>query len=256
MFRIFEPSGIFLLPINWVSRFVVLFFIPVNYWFLSRYRVLFLKNFLRVLHVEFSSIFGKLIYPGRTFLMVSLFFYVLLNNFWGLFPYIFTSSRHGVFRLTISLPLWVGHIIWAFMFNLESSLAHFVPLRTPVALMPLMVIIEFVSRIIRPFTLAIRLAANIIAGHLLLGLLSEKMVGGTLLAIVLVLIGLLSLTTLELAVSVIQAYVFRLLSTLYVNEVNTKKFINYLINVFNIPDFLSGKKIFLLNIKYLKLFWK
>lgn len=134
----------------------------------------------------------------------------------------------------------------AFSQNLESSLAHFVPLNTPGVLIPFIVIIELIRRIIRPFTLAIRLAANIIAGHLLLRLLSEKITTGRLIIFFRVLVGLLRLIILELGVRVIQAYVFRLLSTLYLNEVNTKKFM-CLNSVINILDFLS-KDDFSLNI--------
>ena len=129
---------------------------------------------------------------------------------------------------------------YAFTNTPEICIAHFVPLRTPVLLIPLIVLIEFIRRIIRPFTLAIRLAANIIAGHLLLRLLREKIVRTTMLVLIAVIIPLVLLTVLEIAVRVIQAYVFRLLSTLYLNEVNSKTFICYC-NVFNISDFLSEK---------------
>jgi F-type H+-transporting ATPase subunit a len=101
-----------------------------------------------------------------------------------------------------------------------SMLAHLVPLGTPPALMPFIVLIELVRRLIRPLTLSVRLAANIIAGHLLLTLLANNGAPavGTLLCLI---IGaLIALCTLECAVSIIQAYVFRVLSTLYLNEVN------------------------------------
>lgn len=237
MFRIFDPIRILNLQLNWLSSILVLFFFWRNYWLLNNKPVVLLQQVFNVLYREFSAVFGRLRFPGRVFIRVSLFFYVLLNNFCGLFPYIFTSSAHGTFTLGLALPLWVGHIFMAFRQNLESRLAHFVPLRTPVALMPFIVLIEFIRRRIRPFTLAIRLAANIIAGHLLLSLLGEKIVGGELVGIILVLVGLLALLVLELAVRVIQAYVFSLLSTLYLNEVNAQKFF-CLNDVCNISGFL------------------
>ena len=99
-------------------------------------------------------------------------------------------------------------------------LAHLVPLGTPPTLMPFIVLIEIIRRLIRPLTLSVRLAANIIAGHLLLSLMAGQ--APTLsFAILLGLIrGLVMLCTLECAVRIIQAYVFRVLSSLYLNEVN------------------------------------
>jgi len=98
-------------------------------------------------------------------------------------------------------------------------LAHLVPLGTPPVLMPFMVLIETVSNVIRPGTLAVRLAANIIAGHLLLVLLGNQgpSISSSLLRILLV--TQILLLTLESAVAVIQSYVFAVLATLYSREV-------------------------------------
>ncbi len=225
MFRIFEFNGLINLPINWLARVLGVIFFPRIFWLRKNYRQILLSKFFIILHGEFKAIFGKISYPGSTFLTVRLFVFVFFNNFLGLFPYIFTSSRHGRITLALAFPLWVGHIIWAFRFNLETRLAHFVPLSTPPLLIPLIVLIELIRRLIRPFTLAIRLAANIIAGHLLLILLREKIVDSRVSIFVGVLVGLLALLVLELAVRIIQAYVFRLLSTLYLNEVNRSAFV-------------------------------
>lgn len=100
-------------------------------------------------------------------------------------------------------------------------LAHLVPLGTPYPLTPFMVIIEIVRNVIRPLTLSVRLAANIVAGHLLLTLLSSQSLNPSYLIIALVLSALILLSVLETAVALIQAYVFSLLSALYLNEVNS-----------------------------------
>lgn len=99
-------------------------------------------------------------------------------------------------------------------------LAHLVPLGTPGALIPFIVLIETTSNIIRPGTLAVRLAANIIAGHLLLVLLGNQ--GASLASSILsfLLITQILLLTLESAVAVIQSYVFAVLATLYSREVS------------------------------------
>lgn len=224
MFAVFRPRTL-LGNMNWVSRILVLLLIPYSFWLNTPKNKTFFKYVLKTLNGEFKAIFGKLAFPGRTFILTSLFLVIIINNFWGLRPYIFTSSRHITFCFSMAFPLWVGHIIIAFILNTNSVIAHFVPLSTPPALIPFMVLIEFISRIIRPITLAIRLTANIIAGHLLLTLLREKSVNKSILIIMVILRALISLRILEIAVSVIQAYVFRLLSTLYINEVNNKNFI-------------------------------
>ena len=92
--------------------------------------------------------------------------------------------------------------------------------------MPLMVIIELVRRLIRPGTLAVRLAANIVAGHLLLTLLGSLAPSLSSAALIGALVGLVLLMVLECAVALIQSYVFRILMTLYVEEVNSEKIAN------------------------------
>ena len=100
-------------------------------------------------------------------------------------------------------------------------LAHLVPSGTPYALTPFIVLIELTRRIIRPLTLSVRLAANIVAGHLLLTLLSSQASNPLFSISFLVVSALVLLSVLESAVAVIQAYVFSILSSLYVNEVNS-----------------------------------
>jgi len=102
-------------------------------------------------------------------------------------------------------------------------LSHLVPLGTPPALIPFMVCIELVRRIIRPLTLSVRLAANIIAGHLLLCLLRSQIPSSPLNAWPFIGLALLLLLILESAVALIQSFVFTILSTLYLEEVNSPK---------------------------------
>ncbi len=102
-----------------------------------------------------------------------------------------------------------------------NVLAHLVPNGTPYPLTPFIVLIEITRRLIRPLTLAVRLAANIVAGHLLLTLLRSQASNPLLLVSLLVISALILLSILEAAVALIQAYVFRVLSSLYINEVNS-----------------------------------
>lgn len=115
----------------------------------------------------------------------------------------------------------MGYIVYSTFLNLGRFLAHLVPLGTPYALIPFMVVIELVRRIIRPLTLSVRLAANIVAGHLLMVLVRSPITTIRLNFIALVISALLLLIMLELAVSFIQAYVFSTLISLYVIEVNS-----------------------------------
>lgn len=105
------------------------------------------------------------------------------------------------------------------LFNTSLFLAHLVPKGTPMLLVPFMVLIELLRNIIRPFTLGIRLAANMVAGHLILVLVSSPVYNLSSSVIIVVMVGLLLLTTLELAVSIIQSYVFMSLGALYIREV-------------------------------------
>merc|ERR1712173_306186 len=98
------------------------------------------------------------------------FFFIVYSNFLGLFPYIFTSTSHLSITVRLILPLWLGNIILSVVKRTNFFLSHLVPNGTPYVLIPFMVIIELISRMIRPLTLSVRLAANMIAGHMLMSL--------------------------------------------------------------------------------------
>nr|UBA16576.1 ATP synthase F0 subunit 6 [Pseudergolis wedah] len=221
LFSIFDPTtNIFNLSINWMSTFIGLMFIPYSFWFLPN-RQMMMWNFISSkLHMEFKTLMGISSFNGSTFIFISLFFFILFNNFLGLFPYIFTSTSHLNLTLTLSLTLWLSFMIYGWINNYQHMFIHMIPQGTPTILMPFMVMIETISNIIRPGTLAVRLTANMIAGHLLLTLLSNtgNMMPNYLL-IILILIQIL-LLMLESAVAIIQAYVITILSTLYSSEVN------------------------------------
>jgi F-type H+-transporting ATPase subunit a len=99
--------------------------------------------------------------------------------------------------------------------------AHLVPQRTPNLLIPFIVLIESISNIIRPLTLAVRLIANIVAGHLLITLLGNQTAASSKFILVSLIITQILLLTLETAVAFIQSYVFAVLSTLYSREVSS-----------------------------------
>nr|AYR05252.1 ATP synthase F0 subunit 6 [Harpalinae sp. 2 ACP-2013] len=220
LFSSFDPStNILNLSLNWTSTFMGLLMIPMTYWFIpSRFSIIWI-NVLITLHKEFKLLLGPYNLKGSTLIFISLFSFILFNNFMGLFPYIYTSSSHASMTLALALPLWLSFMLFGWINNMQHMFAHLVPQGTPPVLMPFMVCIESISNVIRPGTLAVRLAANMIAGHLLLTLLGNTgpLMNSSLISILIIVQLLLLL--LEFAVSIIQSYVFAILSTLYSSEV-------------------------------------
>nr|UXW64191.1 ATP synthase F0 subunit 6 [Colias erate] len=221
LFSIFDPStNLMNIPFNWISTLIGIMFIPLSFWLIPNRHLFFWNFILNKLHGEFKTLIGNVNSNGSTFIFISLFSFILFNNFLGLFPYIFTSTSHLNLSLSISLPLWISFMLFGWINNSQHMFSHMIPQGTPNILMPFMVLIETISNIIRPGTLAVRLTANMIAGHLLMTLLSGTgNILPTYLIIMLVFIQIL-LLILESAVAIIQSYVFAILSTLYSSEVN------------------------------------
>lgn len=220
LFSIFDPSTNFNLSLNWLSSLLGLIIIPYMYWLIpNRFSILW-NNILITLHKEFKTLLGTSGHIGRTFIFIRIFSIIVFNNFIGLFPYIFTRTSHIAITLALALPLWISFILYGWINNTNHIFTHLVPQGTPSVLIPFMVCIETISNIIRPGTLAVRLAANIIAGHLLLTLLGSTGPSINIILINVLLITQIALLTLESAVAIIQSYVFAVLRTLYSREVN------------------------------------
>jgi len=220
LFSIFDPStNIFNFSLNWIRTTLGILFFPIIYWFLpSRISIFWNKIFL-ILHLEFKTLLGVSSFKGTTFIFISLFTLILFNNFLGLFPYIFTSTSHIALTLTLALPLWLSFIFYGWINNSKHIFAHLVPQGTPSVLIPFIVLIETIRNIIRPGTLAVRLSANIIAGHLLLTLLGNTGNSISSFIISILILTQLLLLSLESAVAIIQSYVFTILRTLYSREI-------------------------------------
>nr|QUB07206.1 ATP synthase F0 subunit 6 [Labidostomis urticarum] len=220
LFSSFDPSTNLSTNLNWSSTLIGLFVIPSMFWLIpSRPSLLWMKV-TNTLHNEFKILINNKKSQGSTLILVSLFSLILFNNFMGLFPYIFTSTSHMVLTLSLALPMWVSFMVYGWINNTIHMLAHLVPQGTPAVLMPFMVCIETISNVIRPGTLAIRLSANMIAGHLLMTLLGNTGSSLSIVMINILIIVQILLLVLESAVSIIQSYVFAVLTTLYSSEVN------------------------------------
>nr|QIV24592.1 ATP synthase F0 subunit 6 [Bifidoprionus rufus] len=219
LFSSFDPSTNFSLSLNWSSTIIGVLILPPMFWVIpSRFHMLWV-NIINHLHKEFKVLLGSN-FKGATLIFISLFSFILFNNFLGLFPYIFTSTSHLTFSLAMALPLWVSFMIYGWINYTVHMLAHLVPQGTPSYLMPFMVCIETISNMIRPGTLAVRLSANMIAGHLLLTLLGNTGPALSLMSSNFLIISQILLLVLESAVAIIQSYVFAVLSTLYSSEIN------------------------------------
>nr|WNH20885.1 ATP synthase F0 subunit 6 [Histrio histrio] len=156
-----------------------------------------------------------------TALLTALLVYLISLNTLGLLPYTFTPTTQLSINLSLAVPLWLMTVILGMAYQPNPTLAHLLPQGTPTPLIPALVVIETISLCIRPLALGVRLTANLTAGHLLIQLISTASL--TLLSIMpgvalMTMVLLVFLTLLEVAVALIQAYVFVLLLTLYLEE--------------------------------------
>lgn len=218
LFSIFDPSTRINLSINWLSISLIIFIFPFQFWLIPSRFIIFWNIIFKFLIKEFKIIIKYSIL--NLIIFIRLFLFILINNIIGLFPYIFTASRHLRFSLSLSLSMWISIILFNIWFFFSDFFSHLTPQGTPFILIPFIVLIESIRLIIRPLTLAIRLTANIIAGHLLLTLLGSSglLINNFLILNIILLIQII-LFILEISVRLIQAYVFSILSILYSREI-------------------------------------
>lgn len=225
LFSVFDPvSSILFYPLNWASVLVFILFFPSVYFSSTNKPIKLIFSITNYLSQEFSISIGAVKTPGLVHFFVSIFILLVFRNFLGLFPYVFTCTSHLRITVALALPVWLGYILFSTAKNVNFFLSHLVPMGTPYALLPFIVLIELVRTVIRPITLSVRLAANMVAGHLLIVLISGPIATLPFILIIATLVGLLLLILLELAVSFIQRYVFRTLLSLYIIESNSPNF--------------------------------
>uniref|UniRef100_A0AB39AHC4 ATP synthase subunit a n=1 Tax=Uroleucon sp. TaxID=2939227 RepID=A0AB39AHC4_9HEMI len=213
LFNIFDPSTtIFNLEINWISTLLIILMMPNFIWIMPNRMNWILFKMFNLLNNEMLMLYKMKKTKSPAFMFISLFMFILINNFMSLFPYIFSSSSHMIFSTTLALPFWLFYIILSTCKNTKNMIAHLIPLNTPIYLAPLMAIIETMSIFIRPLSLSIRLTANLIAGHLFMTLLNFNS-----LMIIIIFIQMFMMMF-ELCVALIQSYVFSILSSLYSSE--------------------------------------
>nr|WDE78234.1 ATP synthase subunit 6 [Empidonax alnorum] len=154
-------------------------------------------------------------------ILLSLMILLLTINLLGLLPYTFTPTTQLSMNLALAFPLWLATLLTGLRNQPSATLGHLLPEGTPTPLIPVLILIETTSLLIRPLALGVRLTANLTAGHLLIQLISTAT---TVLLSIMPAVSLLTaailllLTILEVAVAMIQAYVFVLLLSLYLQE--------------------------------------
>jgi F-type H+-transporting ATPase subunit a len=156
--------------------------------------------------------------------MYILFVFILINNLVGLTPYSFASTSHFILTFSFSFSIVLGATILGLQIHTFKFFSLFVPAGCPLALIPLLVLIEFISYLARNVSLGLRLAANILSGHMLLNILSGFTYNIMTSNLIYFFIGLLPLSFiiafagLELAIAFIQAQVFVVLSSSYIKD--------------------------------------
>nr|YP_009442063.1 ATP synthase F0 subunit 6 [Japananus hyalinus]ARA90991.1 ATP synthase F0 subunit 6 [Japananus hyalinus] len=213
LFSVFDPAT-GTLSLNWMSM-IMLMVTPNLFWYSP-------SKINLMLMLTLKSLMNETILHTKNFkpsiVLVSMFLLILINNLMGLLPYVFTASAHLAFSMSLALTLWMSLMIYGWINKTNMMFTHLVPVGTPIVLMPFMVMIESISNIIRPGSLAVRLSANMIAGHLLMSLLGNNLILNFNLMMIMMWL-FMGIMVFETAVAFIQSYVFMTLSTLYSSEI-------------------------------------
>jgi len=163
---------------------------------------------------------GQIYFP----FIYTLFIFILINNLIGMVPYSFASTSHFVLTFSISFTIVLGATILGFQKHGLEFFSLFVPAGCPLALLPLLVLIEFISYLARNISLGLRLAANILSGHMLLNILAGFTYNIMTSGIIFFFLGLIPLafivafSGLELGIAFIQAQVFVVLTSSYIKD--------------------------------------
>ncbi len=157
---------------------------------------------------------------GRRYLpfIFTLFMFILFGNLLGMVPYSFTYTSHIIITFALAAVVFIGVTVIGFLRHGAGFLKLFVPSGVPVALLPFLVVIELLSYLTRPISLSVRLFANMMAGHTMLKVIAGFVIalgflgGWAPLALV------VALTALEILIAFLQAYVFTILTCIYLND--------------------------------------
>nr|YP_009494758.1 ATP synthase F0 subunit 6 [Raja polystigma]AWO66564.1 ATPase subunit 6 [Raja polystigma] len=202
---IIMPTVIFQTPSNrWLNNRLI----TLQTWFINR----FTHQLLQPLNLGGHK---------WAIILTALMLFLITINLLGLLPYTFTPTTQLSLNMAFALPLWLTTVLIGMLNQPTIALGHLLPEGTPTPLIPVLIIIETISLFIRPLALGVRLTANLTAGHLLMQLIATAafvLISTMPTVAILTSIVLFLLTLLEVAVAMIQAYVFVLLLSLYLQE--------------------------------------
>jgi F-type H+-transporting ATPase subunit a len=189
-----------------------------NHWSISQESIYFTVYSIVVNQINSNK--GQMFFP----LISALFIYILTNNLVGMVPYSFAPTSHFIITFSISFTIVIGATILGFQTHALKFFSLLVPSGCPLGLLPLLVLIEFISYLARNVSLGLRLAANILSGHMLLNILSGftyNIINKGLIYMILGLIPLIfiiAFSGLEIGIAFIQAQVFVVLSSSYIKD--------------------------------------
>nr|UVW93560.1 ATP synthase F0 subunit 6 [Rivularia auriculata] len=204
----------------WVYSFVVIVLFSSSLWVSN-------MSWIWVINIMKDTISGQIFRSfginlgGFLNLITGLFLFLIFVNLSGLIPYVFSPTSHLVVSFSLGFPLWLSLILSGVSHNLSSVVASLLPMGAPFLLNPFLVIIETVSIMVRSITLSVRLIANMSAGHIVLTLIGNYLMAGVFSSVIsMFVLGLVQVlyTVFEFGISLIQAYIFCLLITLYSDD--------------------------------------
>jgi F-type H+-transporting ATPase subunit a len=173
----------------------------------------FLYEFIAGIIRETIGTAGRRYFP----IIFTLFLFILIGNMLGMVPYSFTFTSHIVVTFVMALIVFIGVTILGFARHGLHFFSFFVPPGAPVWMWPLLIPIEVISYLSRPISLSVRLFANMLAGHMIL-----KVIAGFVFALglagIIPLAVVVALTGLEILIAFLQAYVFTILTCLYIKD--------------------------------------
>nr|YP_010610776.1 ATP synthase F0 subunit 6 [Argonauta argo]WAP91596.1 ATP synthase F0 subunit 6 [Argonauta argo] len=213
-----NSTTLYLHSMTWILCLWSLFFINSSFWLTPSMMNLSFMIPKQIINIQITRSFSNNL-GGFSLITSSLFLMIINFNLLGLIPYVFSTTSHLSMSLSLSFPLWLSMIISSYYKDPYSSLASMLPSGTPIFLIPFLPLIEFMSIMVQPLTLAIRIAANISAGHIILTLIGDflvmSMINMSFFSSSLVLMIQTGYFMFEIGIAIIQGYIFSLLITLY-----------------------------------------
>lgn len=213
MIRLFSPFDLFIFFLPFIFMLISISLI-LNILFKSRPLLIFFSRILNILGEFFLSLKPKFLNKSRRLLFLGLFLMLTFCNFFRVFSFNFPLTSQVSLVFWLAGTAWVRIVVFSVYTNFKGFFSHLIPEGTPLPLTALLFIIELVRRLIRPLTLTVRLVANILAGHLLISLLSSLVLKFELTGFLYI-----GLNLVEIFVALIQAYIFTTMVVLYFSEV-------------------------------------